>query len=368
MISCCRRRSPSVSHARSCWSSRSALRWRHSSSSGRCGSHSRTCSSASKRVGELAERAGPIGGAPAVVHGFAPRLRATEVVREQRRLFVEALGVMPLDRAADRIVQRLALVGEEAFVADLLRQHVREAIAEPRLSLVWRIRPDAASRAMAGTRSTSGPSTSARSACSNSRPNAAATGAPRAPGARGCRDACESPPAPCRAATASRDRLRRRLRRRAPTTAPCSTSARHTCSRKNGLPPVRSKTRRDEPLRHASCAEHGFDDRRRRREVERLELHSCAVDRPLRRARRLRPGGDDEQEPLRRDDLPHPGEHGARGAVRPMPVLEQHDERGLARQDREERASASSRAACRCSPCRCRGSGCDSLGTDSRWR
>ena len=47
MICCWRRLSPVVSHARSCWSSRSVLRWRRSSSSGRRGSHSRTLSSAS---------------------------------------------------------------------------------------------------------------------------------------------------------------------------------------------------------------------------------------------------------------------------------------------------------------------------------
>ena len=37
-----------VSHARSCWNSRSALSWRDASSSGRWGSHCSTCSSVSK--------------------------------------------------------------------------------------------------------------------------------------------------------------------------------------------------------------------------------------------------------------------------------------------------------------------------------
>ena len=75
-----------------------------------------------------------------------------------------------------------------------------------------------------------------------------------------------------------------------------------------------------------------------------------------------------KSEPLRRDDLPHPDEDGARRAVGPVPVLEQHDERRGLDSTANSAASASSSAACRCSPCRWRGSGCESLGTERRCR
>ena len=85
-----------------------------------------------QRIGELAERDGPLRGAPAEVDRCRPLFRAPEVMREQRRPLVEPLGVMSRERAPDRAVQRLALVADEAVVADLLRQRVREPIAESR--------------------------------------------------------------------------------------------------------------------------------------------------------------------------------------------------------------------------------------------
>ena len=60
-----------------------------------------------ERIRELTEAGGTLGGAPAVVDGVTPRFRATVMMREQRRLLVEPLGVVPLDRPADRLVKDL---------------------------------------------------------------------------------------------------------------------------------------------------------------------------------------------------------------------------------------------------------------------
>src|SRR5262249_15175934 len=90
-----------------------------------------------ERIGELAESAGALGGAPPVADRLAPGLGTRVMMGEKRRELVEAIVVMALDRAADRFVQRLALVGEQAFVADLLRQHVRETMAAPRALARW---------------------------------------------------------------------------------------------------------------------------------------------------------------------------------------------------------------------------------------
>jgi hypothetical protein len=85
-----------------------------------------------KGIGKLTEPAGPIGGAPAVVDRFTPRFRATVVAGQERGLFVETLRMMSLDCPADRFMKGFALVGEKALVADLLRQHVCETVAGSR--------------------------------------------------------------------------------------------------------------------------------------------------------------------------------------------------------------------------------------------
>ena len=92
----------------------------------------------------------------------------------------------------------------------------------------------------------------------------------------------------------------------------------------------------DELIRHAGCAEAGSDDCSRCEEIERLEAHRCPLRRDVRDGSTLRTSGQDEQEPLVRDDLPHATEHRARRAVGPVPVFEQHDHRRLLRQHREQ--------------------------------
>ena len=57
-------------------------------------------------------------------------------------------------------------------------------------------------------------------------------------------------------------------------TAPCSTSARHTCSRKKGLPPVRSNTRRDKAVGDVVRAQSGLDDGLGGGKVQRFERKS----------------------------------------------------------------------------------------------
>ncbi len=158
-------------------------------------------------------------------------------------------------------------------------------------------------------------------------------------------------------------RLRRRPRRRAATPRPARRSARHTCSRKNGLPPVRSKTRatsaptrgRRQVPASMIAADGG--------EIERLERNArCCRQRAHRRRPRSGRVVTMKSSPLRRDDLPHPAR--ARRATRCRPSASPRaTRRACVRCEStvNSAASASTSAACRCSPCRWRGSGCDSL-------
>ena len=85
-----------------------------------------------ERIGELAERDRALGGPAAEPDGGGPVFRAPEVMREERRAVVHPVGVRGLQRASDRPVEHLALVSDQAVVADLLREGVRETIADRR--------------------------------------------------------------------------------------------------------------------------------------------------------------------------------------------------------------------------------------------
>ena len=85
-----------------------------------------------QRIGELTQRDGPLGGAPAEADRRRPVFGQREMVGEQRRVFVHPIDVRGRERAADGPVKHFALVPDEAVVTDLLRQRVREAIADRR--------------------------------------------------------------------------------------------------------------------------------------------------------------------------------------------------------------------------------------------
>ena len=85
-----------------------------------------------QRIGELAERDGALRRATTETDRGRPVFGAPEMMREQRRPFVHAIRVRGRERAPDRPVERLPLVPDEAVVADLLGQRVRESIADRR--------------------------------------------------------------------------------------------------------------------------------------------------------------------------------------------------------------------------------------------
>ena len=127
-ICCCRPRRPSVSHSRSCWSSRSDERVRAGVVVGQVRDPAPDALERRQRIGELAQRCRALGRSPAVVDRLAPRLGVCKVMGEQGRQVGPAIRVTPLDGPSHHLVQRAPLPFEQAVVGDLLRQHVPEAV------------------------------------------------------------------------------------------------------------------------------------------------------------------------------------------------------------------------------------------------
>ena len=107
---------------------------------------------------------------------------------------------------------------------------------------------------------------------------------------------------------------------------------------KEGIAPGALEDAQGEPLRHAPDAEPGFDDRRRRGEVERFERTPSCPGRRLLERGRFGSGRDDEQKALASGQSRRSGASAARDALSAQcQSSQQHHERRLSGQHREER-------------------------------
>ena len=95
-----------------------------------------------------------------------------------------------------------------------------------------------------------------------------------------------------------------------------------------------------QPLRQrvgdAAGAEDRGHDRGTRCEIQLLEIDPRAVRWPHPIGFQLQTAGDDQHQGARADEVRDAHERGPRAGVRPLPVLDQHDQRRLARQHADE--------------------------------
>ena len=124
--------------------------------------HSSTSSSVASASPNWLSAIAPLRRPPPDQDRRRPLFRAREMTGEERGAFVRR--VRRRQRAADRAVQHLALMSDEAVVADFLGQRVREPVRDVGATDVRRTRPAASAAAIADRRSTSAGATSASSA------------------------------------------------------------------------------------------------------------------------------------------------------------------------------------------------------------